>query len=371
LKRLFVLHILPLEFFPPVTNLLNILNNDVDLSTSVFSTFNTKKRPDYRLTNIPIHRTVYPANASNFVFKILYFFASIVFPVYRMLVFRPNVILYFEPHSAFPVYIYKKFFNKKVSVFIHYHEYYPKEAFKDPAMASINFYHQLEMAFLYKKAEWISQTNSDRLDFFSKDYPNIKKRKLHVLANYPPSSWFNKNQTAVDDGIVKMFYIGAISFESTYIREVVNFVIERPKRLKLDIYSYNIHSDAKLFLESLNMSNINFFDKGLPYEEIPKTASQYNLGLVLYKPHNTNYKYNAPNKLFEYLVCGLDVWVSEKLLGCKPFLNENSKPNVLAVNFENLTDEVLDSFDSTNQTQREIRFNCQNELKQLIQEIKI
>jgi hypothetical protein len=295
---------------------------------------------------------------------------SVAIPVFRMLVFKPDILLYFEPHSAFPAYIYKKFFNKKVRVFIHYHEYYTKTEFKAPAMASVNFYHQREIDFLYEKAVWISQTNSDRLNFFSVDYPDIAKEKLHVLANYPPISWYTEPLKPVKDDVIKLFYIGAISFESTYIREIIDFVSERPLRIQLDIYSYNIHSDAKSFLEALDVPNIKFFDKGIPYDEIPKIASQYHIGLVLYKPHNTNYLYNAPNKLFEYLVCGLDVMLPETLLGCQPFLDSDTKPNVVAVNFKNLSDSDFDCFASKNQQQRDILFNCETELKPLIQQFK-
>jgi len=370
LKKLFILHTLPLELYPPVMNLLNVLDEDIDFRSLVFSSYNALEKPNFKLKNIPIHRTVYPANASNFILKLWYLFISITVPVFRMLVFKPDVLMYFEPHSAFSVYIYKKFFNRKVRVFIHYHEYYAKEEFKASGMASVNFYHQREIDFLYENAEWISQTNSDRLNFFSKNYPDIAKDKLHVLANYPPASWYTEPLKPVKDDVIKLFYIGAISFGSTYIREIVAFVSERPLRIQLDIYSYNIHSDAKSFLEALDFPNIKFFDKGIPYDEIPKIASQYHIGLVLYKPHNTNYLYNAPNKLFEYLVCGLDVMLPETLLGCQPFLDSDTKPNVVAVNFKNLSDGVLECFDLKQQKQREVLFNCETELKPLIHQFK-
>lgn len=351
-------------------NLLNILGNDNTIKTSVFSTFNISEKPNFEVNDIPIHRTLYPGNASNLVSRIWYFFTSIAVPLFRMLAFKPDALMYFEPHSAFPAYIYKKFFNREVRIFIHYHEYYTKEEFKAPAMASVNFYHQREMDFLYKKAVWISQTNSDRLTFFSEDYPNIPKEKLHVLANYPPRSWYTENRTPVTDVTVKMFYIGALSFESTYIKEIVAFVSERSNTLSLDIYSYNIHPETKLFLERLTVSNIKFFNNGVPYDEIPTVARQYHLGLVLYKPHNLNYMYNAPNKLFEYLACGLDVWVPETLMGCKPYLNGDTKPNVRSVNFEQLTDDNLKYIVSNDQQYRKVEFNCENELQALINEIE-
>ena len=38
LKRVYILHLLPLEYYPPITNLLNILSKDKQVKTAVFQT---------------------------------------------------------------------------------------------------------------------------------------------------------------------------------------------------------------------------------------------------------------------------------------------------------------------------------------------
>ena len=169
-------------------------------------------------------------------------------------------------------------------------------------MRSVRFFHKLETTFLYKKAAWISQTNSHRLDFFSKDHPYVPKSILFSLANYPPISWAKslKKRSKIK-GPIKLLYIGALSFENTYIREIVTFVRNNPNSIKLDIFSYNMHNDVLSWLQSESIENISLNAFGIPYDQIPKIASSYDIGLVLYKGHNINYQYNAPNKLFEYL----------------------------------------------------------------------
>ena len=63
--------------------------------------------------------------------------------------------------------------------------------------------------------------------------------------------------------------------------------------------------------------------------------SNYDVGVILYKPLIDNFKYNAPNKLFEYLVCGLEVWFPGNLLGILPY--QKAHPlKVFALDFTNL-----------------------------------
>jgi hypothetical protein len=58
---------------------------------------------------------------------------------------------------------------------------------------------------------------------------------------------------------------------------------------------------------------------------------------VLYTGHIPNYIYNIPNKVFEYLVCGLEVWYSNDLITTAKFQEDNKIENLKAVSFKELT----------------------------------
>ena len=79
-------------------------------------------------------------------------------------------------------------------------------------------------------------------------------------------------------------------------------------------------------------------NEGIEYFEIPKILKNYHVGVVLYKAVTLNYKYNSPNKIFEYLACGLDVWISDKLLSVKHYINEQNKNRILQLNMEKIQD---------------------------------
>jgi len=334
--KIAIVHILPLEYYPPVTNLLNVLALRTDLEVMVISTRNHKQRENYMHSGIQVHRTVYPAYMKGAFLKMLAFAEMILGPFVRLIRFQPDALLYYEPHSAYPVYLYKKYYRPRVRLFIHYHEYYATDEFLVPHMKIVNFFHRKEVKYLYKKAEWISQTNTFRLNFFSRDYPYIPKVKLHTLPNYPPESWRLFHSTSSTDGPIKLMYLGALSFENTYIREIVEYVKKNPDKLRLDIYSYKLSNDVGDYMKNIQTENVRFFSQGVDYEKIPEVAREYNVGLVLYKPHNINYSFNAPNKLFEYLACGLDVWFPKEMLGIIPYITDGTYPKVISADFSNL-----------------------------------
>lgn len=341
LKRLFIIHSLALEFYPPITNLLRVLEKDNRFDVRVFSTHNNKKREVFSSTQIPIYRTVYPAYAKNLIIKLWAYLGLIVKPVWLMLRFRPKAVFYLEPHSALPIYLYKRFFNSQALLYIHHHEFYSKEDFYGPSMAAVRFFHSLETKYLFKHAAWISQTNIQRLELFGEDYPFISPGVLHTMANYPPNSWKLKIKKLSSSEKIRLLYIGALSFENTYIRALVEYVLAYKNKLSLTIYSFNVSGDVQRYLENQDQEIIMYHKNGVNYNDIPSIANSHDVGLVIYKGHNLNYIYNAPNKLFEYLACRLDVWIPQEIEGCKPYLNENGRPAVKSIDFSELNSELI------------------------------
>ena len=82
-----------------------------------------------------------------------------------MVKYNPHKIIFFESSSAGPVYWYLRTFGKSTELKIHYHEYTSPNEYEE-GMRLVKLYHQYEKKFLYEKADWISQTNEDRVKMF-------------------------------------------------------------------------------------------------------------------------------------------------------------------------------------------------------------
>jgi hypothetical protein len=105
--------------------------------------------------------------------------------------------------------------------------------------------------------------------------------------------------------------------------------------ITLDIYSFNIPEKIMTFIKEMKCSQIRVLAE-VGYYDLPEILKNYHAGLILYKGVSKNFEYNAPNKLFEYLACGLDVWYPQTLKGIWQYDTLDTWPKVCRLNFESL-----------------------------------
>ncbi len=335
MKKIAIIHWLPLEYYPPITNLLDYLSKDKTAHYVAFSSNNKKGRKPYSNNVIQVIRYPFPIPEENVTIRMLKYIQFNIGVLLRLIMFKPDKILYFEPHSAGVVHWYCKYFKTNPTVLIHYHEYYEPSQFERRGMRLVKRYHQYERKFLYRKASWISQTNEKRAELFLRDCPEVDPNVMKVMPNYPPKSWqmLAKRQPTKTRPI-KCVYLGSVALKDTYIREFCDWIINQQQgRIIFDIYSYNLPRDTVEYLNNLKEESIRLFDAGVPYHEIPEVLGRYHIGLVLHNGDTLNYVHNAPNKLFEYLSCGLDVWFPKEMRGIYPYERIDTLPKVIRTDF--------------------------------------
>lgn len=347
MKEIAIIHFLPIEYYPPATNFVtSLLNTNPELvdTTQVYTCHNIKKRPAFTYSNtqtgqLGIHRSPFPKPQDKTAVRLLKYLHFNISSLWRLIKQHPQSILYYETFSAWPVYIYYRYFNRNCRIFIHNHEYASPDWYKKN-MKLVKYYHRLEKKWLFPNATWISQTNQDRLKLFHNDHPAISNEVLRVMPNYPPKSW--KNSDVNHDQVtpnqpLRIVHIGSLSFHNTYIREFVNWVLQQNVKIQFDVYSYNLASDVKIFLKKHQGNSINFIEEGIEYYHQPALLKNYDVAVILHKAHNENYRFNAPNKLFESLICNLDVWYPQELEGITPYVTNMTYPQVIPIEFSKLS----------------------------------
>lgn len=336
--KIAVIHWFPLEQYPPATNLLDYFAAKENWQVSAHSCTNVRGLLAYENPVVKLYRTAFPSGS--FTNRLLAYLGFPICVFLRLVITRPQVLLYLEPHSALPAFLYCTL-ARRCRLFIHYHEYRDQHEYNQPGMRLVRFYHWLERKFLFQRAEWISQTNSDRNLMFQTDIPEVDKSKLQVLPNYPSKNWSGDSQASwptSETEPLKLVYVGALSLRDTFVGPLVEWFNgdQCPKNVTLDIYSYNSDSETREFLNCMISESVRFHPRGVEYREIPKLLKQFNIGLILYKANSRNYVYNASNKLFEYLAVGLDVWYPPTMLGVKPYAGEAKHPRVIETDFTQL-----------------------------------
>jgi hypothetical protein len=242
---------------------------------------------------------------------------------------------------------------------VHYHEYTSPAEYKQ-GMFLTKWFHQKEK-WLYPKLAWLSHTNQNRMQLFMEDIKPVLPANTRVVPNYPPTSWQREPRLAKSDP-VRMIYLGALSINTMYTREMAQWVLAQKGKVIWDIFAYKPEKTATNFIKQLNSDWVQL-KEGIDYESLPALISQYDIGVVLYKGHITNYVWNAPNKLFEYLVAGLDVWYPHKMTGCFEYDAEVYWPKVLRLNFEQMEKYELHALlERKENNKRLISFNAESAL---------
>ncbi len=379
--KLAILHYLPLEYYPPITNLVDTINSehsDKFNSLKIYSTNNIKRRKTYQLlaptTNgaLIIKRSPFPKETDNSIIRILKYIHFNLSTLINLLIYKPNSLLYFESYSAWPTYIYTKYFNRKCKLFIHYHEYASKDWYNS-TMKQVKYFHKIEKKWLYPHAQWISQTNADRLQFFHHDHPYLKEGQLKIMPNYPSTKWSEQhkiNNTIANVIPLKIVYVGSLSLKNTYIKELCEWVAQQNGKILFDIYSYNIDKNTSLFLESLESEFISYYKDGIEYNDIPKVLTKYDIGIILYKAYSDNVINCVSNKFYEYYACGLDIWFSKTMKSTYQHINPETYPRVIPIDFTRLKYFNWQKAANKNGLQKnEETFYCEDVYEKLVDEL--
>lgn len=306
MKRLAIIHNLPMAYYPPAFNLVKVAA-DSGIDVVVVT---TRAQIGHTLEQNRRVRICYPIRerrGGNSILNLLRQVYFVLYALLKLLWLRPDVVLYYESSSAFAPCLYRMLRGRRAVICVHYHEYVELKEYDRPGMRLSKIARQWEERYLLKNCLWVSQTNSFRMDFFRQDYPFLTDAQCHIMPNYPPQSW--KMITKQHNGSpVKCVLIGSLSLKDTFLADFCKWVMQQKGRITVDFYSFNFHDEVLCYFNSLDSSLFELHKEGIPYHTIPSVLAGYDVGLLLYRAENRNYQYNETNKLYEYLSCGLDVW---------------------------------------------------------------
>ncbi len=338
--RIAVVHVHPVERYPPVTNAIDYFGGQKAIELLVVTVDSPPNMSAYENRACEIRRIPFrDPNGSTLGNAVLGF--AWHWKAARLIAsWKPDVIFYWDPQSALACYLCLRWMGCKSTLLVHHHEYHAPEDFLRVGMRIPRLGHYFERNWLFRRASWISQTNADRLHLFRHDVPDLREEQIRVMPNYPPASWLKRTPATWTDRQLRdlrLVYVGSLSLDDTFIGPLVSWLVANPDAgVTLDVFSNNCESRTLEFLRAADGAVVRLHEDGVDYNEIPDVLAEFDVGLVLYRCRTKNYQYNASNKLFEYLICGLDVWFPPTMLGVKPYARNLAWPRVIEVDFENL-----------------------------------
>lgn len=365
MSKLFIIHFQPLESYPPVQNIIRFLEKrNKDKNISIISTKGKLEIPAFESHSelLKIYRFGKINPKSNSLIRLLNYLFFYFSCLWQLILKKPDTILYIETLSSFPAIIYKKFVNRNVRVLIHYHEYTSPAEYRQ-GMSLNRKFHEMEKAF-YFNAAWVSHTNQQRMNMFLEDIRPTLPVNPVILSNYPPEDW-KRIPPAAFSKPVRIIYVGALSLESMYLKEFSEWVDNQNGNVYCDIYSINITKSAQNYLNNKDSRFIKI-KPGIPYEELKTIIQNYDVGVILYKGVSENHIFSAPNKLFEYAICGLDVWFPDVLKGSRKYVTNNSYPKIISLDFSSLAKyDLTQLINRSSLNYKAVDFNSEEELEKL------
>lgn len=305
-------HALPLEYYPPATNLLDLMNARDSWQVRAWTTANRRGMPAWRHERMDVTRFAHPSSSVPLPLRLQGYLSWHFRTAASIARWKADTVISVEPHSALAVWLYYRIFRGTAALFIHHHEYYSPADFMQPGMRLLRATFRAERDDLFARAQWVSQTNEDRVRLLMQWSPAIRHGAAKAMPNYPPEKWVRKANAAMRPSRMtkhlRLVYLGSASFEDAFIREIATWAAERPEIATLHVCGNNVKPEVWGWLRSLGAANISIDERGVAYEDLPRFLTDFDVGLVLYKGNTLNFVHNVPNKAIEYLACGLEVW---------------------------------------------------------------
>jgi hypothetical protein len=168
---------------------------------------------------------------------------------------------------------------------------------------------------------------ADALNFPGESFADIVRSEFKleqphlVLPSYVPSMFYQYNMRDWHGGLV---YEGKMNLPSETKKNHLGFeycdytdLANKCKEIGMDFHVYSGRNDEK-FKEHFKDC---FVHKPLDYDELLKSVARHDWGLVGNTIKTREWELAAPNKLFEYLACGVPV-VAMNAPWCENFLKE-------------------------------------------------
>jgi glycosyltransferase involved in cell wall biosynthesis len=166
--------------------------------------------------------------------------------------------------------------------------------------------------FIFPKLKYVFTVNDSIANIYSNEYqvPVIAIRNVPILIENEINVEKTKEELNLPTTKKIIILQGAGINVDRGAEEAVEAMQYIENALLLIVGSGDVIPELKRLTVAFNLENKIQFTGKVPFELLRKYTACADLGLSLDKDTNVNYKYSLPNKLFDYIHCGVPVLAS-------------------------------------------------------------
>ena len=255
-------------------------------------------------------------NKQSFAFKVLKYIRFIYYLFRFQFKYRSSVLYAIDLSTLNLIFLSRiLFFYNKNKIIYHQFE------IVNPDNLSIFGKLNLMLFKLQRKnLDLFISPEANRLDYFCR----ISGYSIDNTLMFPNTTTTAKFNGIVQypDDVITIAHVG-IAGENHYIGQLMEIIKEViPERKFRILFIGYLPDKVKKMIESSGISNFEIIGD-IPHKELQEYYKEIDIGLILYKDIDLNYKYCAPNKLYEYWSNGILV-IAHKLIGLVPLFDEKT-----------------------------------------------
>lgn len=165
--------------------------------------------------------------------------------------------------------------------------------------------------FIFPKLKYVITVNQS----IAKLYTDLYGNSLAVVRNVPFRKTLplvTKKEMGLPEGKKIILMQGAGINIDRGAEEIIEAlrILSSPDILFLIVGSGDVIPLLKKMVEEYKMADKVFFTGKVPMDQLVKYTILADVGLTMDKDTNVNYRYSLPNKLFDYIQCGVPVLTS-------------------------------------------------------------
>ena len=285
---------------PPVKQLHNFLKDYGEITTiqNTFDDFTNFLETATSSYTIHHYNTSKDFNNQSSILKVtkylkLTFF--LLFSIVKNSFYKNEIIIY--SFDFFTIYLSVLLKTRKIKII--YHQF---EVVETDKMNRIDAFLLSRISNYFEKIDLAIFPEANRMHYFQNVLRTYEDYQFLILPNTNSNS---DNRTHTENKKVRVTHIGAVGANhhlSSYLK-----AIELLPKEEFEFWFVGLlDKDAFNLITKANLKNIICTGQ-IPHEQLADIYLKTDIGVILYKDRGLNYKYCAPNKLYEYWSYGIPV----------------------------------------------------------------